>query len=62
MRDDQIQRLEELISQPDMVPCMPLLRSDVEALLAAYKRNMLAAAFGESPEPVRPEPKLNFFD
>lgn len=53
IRPDQLQRLEELLSQPDMVPCMPLLRSDVAALLAAYKAK-------ESPLAAQPIPPADW--
>jgi hypothetical protein len=45
IRPDQLQRLEELLSQPDMVPCMPLLRADVAALLGSYKSLCIAVSY-----------------
>ncbi len=73
IRPDQLQRLEELLSQPDMVPCMPLLRADVAALLAEHKARAVLQQCNEHTEKVKADllakypvtpfpPHISFFD
>ncbi len=62
IRPDQLQRLEELLSQPDMVPCMPLLRSDVAALLEAYKAKESPPSVIASTWPTKTPFSVSFFD